>query len=68
METAMHAFPSFEEIRDLIHLAKAEDLGPAGDDVTSRLLMPEEMIAVGTLMQRGIGIACGLPIVEMICR
>lgn len=64
----MLTFPPFDEIRDLIQLAKAEDLGPGGDDVTSRLLMPEEAIAVGTLMQRGVGIACGLPIVEMICR
>lgn len=61
-------FPAFEQIRELIQLAKAEDMGPANDDATSRLLMPEDMVAVGTLMQRGIGIACALPIVEMICR
>lgn len=64
----MQNFPPFEQIRDLIQLAKSEDLGPANDDVTSRLLMPEDKIAVGTLMQKGIGIACGLPLVEMICR
>ncbi len=64
----MLSFPPFEQIRELIQLARAEDMGPGNDDATSRLLMPEEMIAVGTLMQRGVGIACGLPMVEMICR
>ena len=39
-----------------------------GDDVTSRLLIAEDKIGVGTLMQKETGIACGLPIVEMICR
>jgi nicotinate-nucleotide pyrophosphorylase (carboxylating) len=64
----MLLFPPFEQLRELVQLARAEDLGPRNDDVTSRLLMPEEMIAVGTLMQRGPGIACALPMVEMICR
>jgi nicotinate-nucleotide pyrophosphorylase (carboxylating) len=50
----------------LIQLAKREDL--RGDDVTSRLLVPDGKIGVGTLMQKETGIACGLPIVEMICR
>src|SRR3954463_6714198 len=62
----MHAFPRPEEIRDLIQLAKREDFGD--DDVTSRLLVSESQIGVGTLLQKGVGIACGLPIVEMICR
>jgi nicotinate-nucleotide pyrophosphorylase (carboxylating) len=64
---AMEQFPSFEEIKDLIQLAKREDLG-AGGDVTSRLLIPEDAVGVGTLVQKEVGIACGLPIVEMICR
>src|SRR6059058_1719267 len=64
----MHAFPRFEEIRELIQLARAEDLGPAGDDVTSRLLIAEDAAGVGTLLQKDVGIACGLPIVEHICR
>jgi nicotinate-nucleotide pyrophosphorylase (carboxylating) len=38
------------------------------DDVTSRLMVPEDKIGVGTLFQKEVGIACGLPIVEMICR
>jgi nicotinate-nucleotide pyrophosphorylase (carboxylating) len=59
-------FPPESEIRELIQLAKREDLG--NDDVTSRLLIDEKMIGVGTLMQKETGIACGLPIVEMICR
>src|SRR3954463_10732344 len=63
----MLPFPSIDEIKELIQLARREDLGSANDDVTSRLLIPEDKIAVGTLVQREVGIACGLPIVEMIC-
>ncbi len=62
----MFPFPHESDLKDLIQLAKREDLG--GDDVTSRLLIPEDKIGVGTLMQKETGIACGLPIVEMICR
>src|SRR3954449_9775329 len=64
----MYSFPPFEEVKELIQLARREDLGSANDDVTSRLLIPEAKIGVGTLVQREVGIACGLPIVEMICR
>jgi nicotinate-nucleotide pyrophosphorylase (carboxylating) len=64
----MNPFPPFEQIRDLILRAKAEDLGPQGDDVTSRLLVPEALTSVGTLYQKEVGVACGLPIVEMVCR
>ena len=60
------SFPAFEQIRDLILLARQEDLG--GDDVTSRLLVGEDETGVGTLVQKEVGIVCGLPIVEMICR
>src|SRR5580704_1683494 len=59
-------FPKFEEIRDIIQLARREDFGE--DDVTSRLLVAEETIGVGTLMQKDVGVTCGLPLVEMICR
>src|SRR6476646_2451304 len=62
----MYPFPSYENLRDLIQLARREDLG--NDDVTSRLMVPENQIGVGTLVQKEVGIACGLPIVEMICR
>lgn len=62
----MYPFPKFDELRQLIHLAKEEDL--RGDDVTSRLLVPEDAIGVGTLVQRQVGVTCGLPIVEMICK
>src|SRR6185312_5531050 len=61
-------FPSFDTIKDLILLARREDLGAGIDDVTSRLLIDESAVAVGTIMQREVGIACGLPIVEMVCR
>jgi nicotinate-nucleotide pyrophosphorylase (carboxylating) len=59
-------FPKFEDIRDIIHLARREDL--QDDDVTSRLLVPEETIGVGTLLQKEVGVTCGLPLAEMICR
>jgi len=59
-------FPPYEELRELIQLAKREDLG--GDDVTSRLLVEENQVGVGTLIQKEVGIPCGLPMVEMICR
>src|SRR6185503_15139605 len=62
----MHPFPPIDEVRDLIQLAKREDLGIG--DVTSALLIPEEKVGVGTLVQREVGIVCGLPIVEMVCR
>src|SRR6476646_6891072 len=62
----MYPFPTYDELRDLIQLAKREDL--RDDDVTSRLLIAEDKIGVGTLLQKETGIACGLPLVEMICR
>src|SRR5256885_5732666 len=64
----MFTFPALDEFRELVQLAKREDLGPAGVDVTSRLLIDENAIGVGTILQKGVGIACGLPIVEAICR
>src|SRR5215203_255019 len=63
----MFPFPSIDELKELIQLARREDLGP-GDDVTSRLTLPVEQIAVGTLLQKDVGVVCGLPIVEMVCR
>ena len=66
-----NTFPKFDEIRELIQLARREDLAGGGgreDDVTSRLLVAEDLVGVGTLVQKEVGIACGLPIVEMICR
>src|SRR3954468_19701649 len=62
----MEVFPSIDEIKELIQLAKREDLHD--DDVTSRLLVAENAVGVGTLLQKEVGIACGLPIVEHICR
>lgn len=69
------SFPSAASLRTLIELAKAEDLGAsepgyagAGSDITSRLLVPPDQIAVGTLLQKSPGVAAGLPIVEMVCR
>jgi nicotinate-nucleotide pyrophosphorylase (carboxylating) len=64
----MLPFPPYDTLRDLINLAKREDLGPSGDDATSRLLIPGNATGVGTILQKEVGIACGLPIVEMVCR
>jgi nicotinate-nucleotide pyrophosphorylase (carboxylating) len=63
----MEKFPTYDELKDLIQLARREDLGEEGD-VTSRLLIPDDRVGVATVVQREVGIACGLPIVEMICR
>jgi nicotinate-nucleotide pyrophosphorylase (carboxylating) len=61
-------FPAADEIKEIIQLAKREDLGAQNDDVTSRLLIAEDAIGVGTLLQKGVGVPCGLPIVEHVCR
>jgi len=66
MAMAPHPFPPYSDLKPLIELARDEDL--RGDDVTSRLMVPADAIGVGTLMQREVGVACGLPIVEMVCR
>src|SRR4051812_18523147 len=65
-KSSMQSFPTYEQLRDLIQLARAEDFG--SDDVTSRLMVPENLVGVGTLIQKEVGVVCGLPIVEMICR
>jgi nicotinate-nucleotide pyrophosphorylase (carboxylating) len=62
----MYPFPTYENLRELIQLAKREDL--RDDDVTSRLMVPEGKLGVGTLVQKEVGIVCGLPIVEMVCQ
>lgn len=61
----MVPFPNAAELRPLIDLARLEDL--RDDDVTSRLLIDEATVGVGTLVQKQVGIICGLPIVEMVC-
>src|SRR6476620_3323948 len=66
MAMAEHPFPPYSDLKAIIELARDEDL--RGDDVTSRLMVPADAIGVGTLMQREVGVACGLPIVEMVCR
>jgi len=64
----LSTFPSAHDLRALIELAKSEDLGASGDDVTSRLLVQPGTSGVATIVQKGVGISCGLPIVEMVCR
>ena len=64
----MNAFPLLEVIKPIIELARLEDMGRQYDDVTSRLTIAEDAVGVATLVQKQTGIACGLPIVEHICR
>jgi nicotinate-nucleotide pyrophosphorylase (carboxylating) len=57
------------DVIQLVKLAVAEDLGPPkddgkGDDCTGRLSIPPGLTGVGTLMQKAVGVACGLPLVE----
>lgn len=62
----MPQFPRFDDVREIIHLARREDLGEG--DVTSRFMVAEEAVGVGTLLQKEVGVTCGLPLVEMVCR
>src|SRR6478735_2906282 len=62
----MYPFPTYDQLKDIIQLARRED--QAGDDVTSRLMVKEDQVGVGTFVQKEVGVVCGLPIVEMICR
>lgn len=62
----MRPFPQLASFIDLIQLAKREDVGSG--DVTSELTVPEALVGVGTLYQKAVGVACGLPIVEHVCR
>lgn len=62
----MYPFPTYDQLKDVIQLALREDL--AADDVTSRLMVEEDAVGVGTLMQKEVGVVCGLPLVEMVCR
>jgi nicotinate-nucleotide pyrophosphorylase (carboxylating) len=62
----MYPFPTYDQLKDLIQLARRED--QAGDDVTSRLMVAEDQVGVGTFVQKEVGVVCGLPVVEMVCR
>ncbi len=61
------SFPGGAQVRELIRLAAAEDLGEQGD-VTSRLAIAEDRVGVGTVVQKAPGVCCGLPIVELVCK
>ncbi len=64
-------FPPPAAFAELIRLARDEDLADGGAvsaDVTSRLLVDENAVGVGTVVQKGPGVSCGLPIVEHVCR
>jgi nicotinate-nucleotide pyrophosphorylase (carboxylating) len=61
-------FPPASHFEPLIRLAMAEDLGPANDDVTSRLSIGPAVQGVGTLVLKQPGVVCGLPIIPHVCR
>jgi nicotinate-nucleotide pyrophosphorylase (carboxylating) len=62
----MYPFPTYDQLKDLIQLARREDL--AADDVTSRLMVGEGQVGVATFVQKEVGVVCGMPLVEMVCR
>ena len=65
------SFPPPAAFADLIRLARDEDLADGGAvsaDVTSRLLVDEGAVGVATVVQRGPGVSCGLPLVGHVCR
>lgn len=68
----MGDFPDYHVLAQLIQAAKAEDLGlgygGAGDDVTSRLTIPEGRMGVGVLRLKAPGVVAGLPVVEMVAK
>lgn len=70
MSQLLASFPAVAEVRPLVEMALREDLGGLGlaGDVTSRLVVADDRVAVGTLLQKEVGVACGLPIVETVCR
>ncbi|HEY0007366.1 MAG TPA: carboxylating nicotinate-nucleotide diphosphorylase [Tepidisphaeraceae bacterium] len=63
----MPPLPCLTEFDVLLRLARAEDLGPNEDDVTSRLSIDAGVAGVGSLLQKQAGVVCGLPLVERIC-
>lgn len=60
-------FPPLGEYKDLVLASIREDLGQAGD-LTSDLLVPADLTGVGLLVQKSVGVACGLPMVDFVCR
>ena len=51
----------------LIALALDEDLGPAGDDLTSRLTVPAGLTGGVDLVARSPGVLAGLPVADRVC-
>lgn len=62
----MTRFPPFEKLSAIIRLARNEDLGSG--DLTSRLLVADDVQATAIIQQKQAGVICGLPIVPMVCR
>jgi len=57
-----------EDVLRLVRIAIAEDLGTDRDDCTARLTIDENAVGVGTLLQKAVGVACGMPLVEHVVK
>jgi len=61
-------FADASEWRELVSRARAEDLGPRGDDITSRLAVPEQQHCTAEMRTRADGVMCGLALMPEIIR
>ena len=52
-----------EDARELVRVALAEDLGPAGLDVTTLATIPADQEATAYVLARAAGVVAGLPVV-----
>jgi len=59
--TDLH-FPA-DDARELVRVALAEDLGPAGLDVTTLATIPADQEATAYVLARAAGVVAGLPVV-----
>jgi nicotinate-nucleotide pyrophosphorylase (carboxylating) len=66
----MPDFPPVEAFIDTLRLAVREDLpdGMVDSDVTSRLTISPDAVGTATVVQKAAGVACGLPVVQHVCR
>lgn len=63
----MHVPPEYRQVRPIIEQALREDLGAAGVDVTSELMIDPARLGMATLLQKQPGVFCGLPLVGWVC-
>lgn len=61
-------FIGHDKLTRLIREAREEDLGEQGDDITSRLLVPEELKATAVIRSRAAGVLSGGAMLETIAQ